>query len=331
VYAETGNEAVYEEAINNIENENFVEAIKLLQSIQDSGDYLLFFNLGYCYYQLENDEQAQLNFKRSIELNGEFLQSYGFLGMSYLISGKLNEAEETFLKCIELDGTYYRNYFFLGKIYEQRNNTDKAIDYYLEALKHDSTDFFTNYSIANIFFDNDDYVNAQKYFEICDEINDQIYPVVSCLIRIKYRHGDLENIEKLKQRLREIKQESDNENIRRLGRFTIDVFTYNDYIIFAEESFNLSGTLYYHWVFRIHDKNENFLRSVNLESSVGLRQMGTAYIIGIDIFEQNRRIHHTTNVGFTELPEYNVMKNYVIQDIEKGLEIAATGVYPYNE
>jgi len=329
IYAQIDYDNVYNEAIENIENKNYIEAIRLLQSIQDSGDYLLFFNLGHCYFQLENDELAQRFLKRSIELNGDYMNSRGYLGMSYLYTNKLDEAEAEFLKCVELDSTYYRNYFLLAKIYEQRDNIEKAIEYYLEALKYNSMDFHTNYSIANIYFDNDDYINAQKYFEVCDSINNEIYPVISCLIRIKYRYEDLDNIEILKQRLRAVKQDSDNENIRRLTRFTIDTFTYKDYHIFVEETFDLSGILYYHWVFRIVDNNGNFLRSVNLESSLGLRQMGNAYIIGVDIFEQDRRIHHTTNIAFAELPEYNVMKNYVIEEIESGLVRAVTGVYPY--
>ena len=191
--------------------------------------------------------------------------------------------------------------------------------------------FFTTYSLANIYFDKNDYTKARKYFEICDAIDDQVYPVVSCLIRIKYRQEDFENIEKLKQRLRTIKQNSKDKRIIELSRFTIDTFIYKDYHIFVEESFNLSGILYYYWTFRIYDTNDNFIRSVNLESSLALREMGTAYIVGIDRFEKDRRIHQTTNITFTKLPDYGVMKNIVIEEIEKGLDVGATGVYPYRD
>jgi hypothetical protein len=70
---------------------------------------------------------------------------------------------------------------------------------------------------------------------------------------------------------------------------------------------------------------------VNLESSSILRELGTNYIVGIDQYKDNRRIHQTTNIGFDNLPEYNIMKNIVIEEIENGLEIGATGIYPYAE
>ena len=58
-YSQTDYKEVYNNAIDNINKENYYEAIKLLQSIQDKNDYMIFYNLGYCYYQLENDELTQ--------------------------------------------------------------------------------------------------------------------------------------------------------------------------------------------------------------------------------------------------------------------------------
>jgi len=251
--------------------------------------------------------------------------------MSYFFTNKLDDAEKTFLRCIEINKTNFIDYFYLGKIYERRNNVDKALDYYLEALKYNDSGLSTNYSVANIYFDNDDYQNARKYFEICDRLDDQLYPVVSCLIRIKYRQGDLDDIETYKRRLRTIRQNTDDERIKGLTRFTIDVFTHKDFQIFVEESFELSGNLYYHWVFRICDNSGTFIKSVNLESSLVLRELGTHYIVGMDRYEKDRRIHQTTNIGFKTLPDYNAMKKIVLEEIENGLDVGATGVYPFKD
>jgi tetratricopeptide (TPR) repeat protein len=279
---------------------------------------------------LDNDELAQYFFKKSIELNKDHRESYGYLGMSYFFTDRLDESEKAFLRCIELKNDNYQDYYYLGKIYELRNNINTAISYYYEALKYNKADFRTNYSLANIYFDNDDYDNAKKYFEICDTINDQLYPVVNCLIRIKYRQNDMDNVEELKQRLRVIKRASNDKILMGLSRFTIDTFIYNDFHVFVEESFNLSGDLYYHWVFRICDDNENLIKTVNLESSLVLREFGINYIVGMDQYNNNRRIHQTTNITFVKLPAYNVMKNIVIEEIMKGLDVGATGIYPNN-
>jgi tetratricopeptide (TPR) repeat protein len=329
VYAQINPIEVYNDALERISNEEYLEAINLLRLIENDKNHLVYYNLGYCYYVLENDELAQHFLRKSIELNDNHVESYGYLGMSYFFTNRLNESEESFLRCIKLRNDNYKDYYFLGKIYESRNNFDIAINYYFEALKYNEFDFQTNYSLANIYFENDDYSNAKKYFEVCDIINNQIYPVVSCLIRIKYRLNDLVNVEELKQRLRIIKQETDNENLKKLSRFTIDTFIYNDIHVFVEESFNLSGNLYYHWVFRICDDKGNLIKTVNLESSLVLRELGTAYIVGMDQYKDDRRIHQTTNIGFKKLPAYNDMKNIVIEEIEKGLDVGVMGVYPY--
>ncbi|MCL2720809.1 MAG: hypothetical protein FWD47_05670 [Treponema sp.] len=330
VFAQLDSNAVFEEAIEKIENEEFLSAIELLKQLEDSNDYSVFFHIGICYYFLDNDEYAQRYLKRSIELNDSHIESHGYLGMSYFFSEKFTEAETMFLRCIELGSTSYRNYFFLGKIYEYRNNLDIAINYYKEALKLNELDFQTNYSLAFIYFFRNDFNNAKKYFEICDALDSQLFWVVNFLIRIKYAQNDLDNVEGLKQRLRAIKQTENDPRITRLTRFVIDEFSHKEYRIIAEESFELSGMLYYHWTFLIYGSNGRLVKTVNLESSAGLRELGTNYIIGTDEYADNRRIHRTTTIGFRQLPEYNVMKGFVIEELDNGLEVGAMGIYPVN-
>jgi tetratricopeptide (TPR) repeat protein len=320
---------IYNKALENIDDENYDEAIELLKSIEDTNDYLVFYWLGYCYYFNEDDTLAQHYLNRSIELNNEFSESYGYLGLSCFFSNKLEESERAFLRCIEIFNENYKDYFFLGKIYESRNDIKKAESYYLEALKYNGDDFYTNYALANIYFDGDDYHNAKTYFEICDKIDGQLYPVVSCLIRIKYRQEDFTGVEELKARLRLIKVNAEDARLKELSSFTIDVFSHKDFNVYVEEAFELSGSLYYHWTFIICDKNDEFIRSVNLESSAGLRSMGTNYIVGIDRYTNDRRVHQTTSIMFIDLPEYGVMKNIVIEEIEKGLNVGVMGIYPY--
>lgn len=331
IYAQTDTNDTLKDAIKKIENKEFAEALKMLKLLENTDNYLVYHNIGFCYYFLEDDESAQTFFRKSIELNANHVESYGYLGMSYFFTDQLDKAEEIFLQCIKLRNNFYKDYYFLAKINEMRNNMYTAIDYYIKALKLNKLDLQSNYSLANIYFDNDDYKNAKKYFEICDKIDSTIYPVVSCLIRIGYRQNNLKDIEKLKQRLRAIRNASNDERLRNLPRFTIDTFTHNNLLIFVEESFNLSGDLYYHWVFRICDNNGDLIKTVNLESSLVLRELGTNYIVGMDQYKDNKRIHETTTIGFKQLPKYSVMKKIVIDEIEKGLEVGVTGVYQDNK
>lgn len=199
----------------------------------------------------------------------------------------------------------------------------EAIDLLLPI--QDKNDFGVFYILGVSYYYLDDGDRAYKYFDICDKMDDQHYFVVNYLIRTRYKQGNLGDVETYKQRLREIRKNSDSNELKNRRRFTIDRFYHKDLNIIVEESFDLSGALYYHWIFNIYDSKDKFLRSVNLESSIGLKG---GYIVGIDVFEKNRRIHSTTNVGFNNLPGYNEMKAVVIKEIESGLDVAAQGVYP---
>ena len=259
-FAQTDYQTVFDKAMAHLQEENVVEAIRLFESIQDQGDFELFYHLGSCYYMLWD--------------------------------------------------------------------IDKAIQNYIEALKYDDRDFDTNCALAFIFFEQDDYMNAERFFEICDEIDDQQFSVVNSLIIIKHNLEKFDHMDALKQRLRTLKQESDNENISEATEFFIDIFNYKDFQVYVEESYDLSGDLYYHWMFTIFDNEDNFIKRVNLESSSSLRAFGTPYVVGTDQYENNRRIHQTTTTTFSELPDYSVMKNLVIEELENGLEAGATGIYP---
>ena len=329
-FAQTDYSTQYVKAVNYIAENNYHEAILLLESIADQGDYMLFYNLGYCHYMLGNDAETEICFKKSIELNDNFLQSHGYLGELYLITGQWDEAEKAFLRCIEIDRTNYMLYYYLGEINVRKKNMDKAINYYMEALKHNDRDFNTNYALARIYYEKEDYRNAERFFSLCHEIDGQQFAVVSYLILNKYRSGNLNNVEEFKQKLRAIKQNSDDAAMNEMSEFIIDIFAHKDFQIFVEESFDLSGDLYYHWCFIIYDREENFVKSVNLESSSSSRASGTPYVVGIDRYEDDRRIHTTTTKSFSEIPDYYVMKAIVIEEIETGLEVAATGSYPIN-
>ena len=246
--------------------------------------------------------------------------------MNYIDKENYQEAIRL-LHSIEDKGTH-ELFFNLGYCYYHLGEIDKATDNYMEALKYNDRDFDTNYALAYIFLEKEDYMNAERFFKICDEVDNQHFAVVNFLILIKHLSGNLDNVEVLKQRLRKIIQNSDNEEINEMSAFIIDIFTHKDFKIVVEETCDLSGDLYYHWSFIIYDDEGDFVKSVNLESSSFLRALGTPYVIGTDRYENDRRIHTTTTTGFSELPDYNEMKNLVIEEIENGLKAGATGVYP---
>ncbi|MDR2708921.1 MAG: tetratricopeptide repeat protein [Elusimicrobiota bacterium] len=322
VCAQVNPNAIYKNAIEEINNKQYSDAIELLRSIENTENYLVYFNIGYCYYHLKNDKLAQKYFKKSIKLNNTYSKSYAYLGFSYFYANKLNKSEKAFIQCLNLDNTAnteadnYSIYYTLGQINTLRKNKSKALKYYFKALEYRPDDFNVNYILANIYFFDGNYNNAKKFFEKCDKIDNQIFPVINHLIMIKYKQNNLKDVEQLKQRLRELKQKSADEEVKTAKRFTIDFFDYKKFHVFVEESFDLSAALYYHWVFIATDRNGNIIKTINLESSSIIREQNIKYIVGIDYYAT----HETTNIMFKELPEYSVMKDIVIKELDNKLQ-----------
>ncbi len=332
VWAETNDSQIYESAREKIKLKEFDEALDLLSSIENENhdNYKYYYDIGYCFFQIEDDENAQLYLRKSISLNNDFYNSHEFLGISYFYTNQFILSEVEFIRCLELDEEDYYSYYMLGKIKEVFKDYDQAMEYHMKALQYNEKDFHVNYSLANIHFDAGNNELSKYYFEICDGIDPNVYPVVSCLIQINYRNEVYQDVDILKQRLREIQKKTNDERIKSLPWFVIDTFNYEEYKIVVQEAFELSGDLYYHWIFNIYDGSGSFIKRVNLESSAVLRDFGIKYIIGIDQFKNNRRIHDTTNISFEELPGYPVMKGFVIKEIDEGLQVPASGNYPVN-
>ena len=122
-----------------------------------------------------------------------------------------------------------------------------------------------------------------------------------------------------------------NPDLRNKKMYTIEIYNIDENIVYARESFEKEGDLYYYYSFNIFDKNENLLTTINLESSLIIRSMDTMYILGADIYDDGKRIHKTYNIGFKELPEYEELKRLVKMAFENKLEVGAQGVYPLHK
>jgi len=59
--------------------------------------------------------------------------------LSYLMSGKLTEAENDCRQALIISPSYYLPYYLLGLIYFKKEDFKQARDYFLESLKVDKT------------------------------------------------------------------------------------------------------------------------------------------------------------------------------------------------
>ena len=98
--------------------------------------------LGNIYFSEENYEKALVNYKGAVELKGDsILNAHYNLGMCYLKTGKLDEAEKEFLEAKKLNPSIAVIYGQLGEVYMKKKDYDKALENYKQAVNYDSSNY----------------------------------------------------------------------------------------------------------------------------------------------------------------------------------------------
>src|SRR5262245_30790103 len=78
--------------------------------------------------------------KQSIALDAKQVGTVRLLGLSYVLTGQLNEAESQFKDACRLAPNDAEGWFYLGRLYHVRNFFDKALDVLQTAMKFSPSD-----------------------------------------------------------------------------------------------------------------------------------------------------------------------------------------------
>jgi tetratricopeptide (TPR) repeat protein len=108
-------------------------------------------NLGAMYY-LEGDlDQAELLFKKSLELNEQELMANNNLGAIYLDRGNLDLAEHHLKAELEINPNYDIALFNLGRLYYQRKDYDQAVYFWEKTLRVNPRHYMAALSLQNLY------------------------------------------------------------------------------------------------------------------------------------------------------------------------------------
>lgn len=121
-----------------------VDAYRMAQGFKP--DFLdAFYNMGVAYGCMEENgidalHKAVWVFKKSIDINPEFIHSYTALGASYIKQGELDLALEVLTQAIRIDSQDSNIYYYLGIACRMNSQFVLAVDYMKQAvaLKPDS-------------------------------------------------------------------------------------------------------------------------------------------------------------------------------------------------
>ena len=115
---------------------------KAKETLQKAKNYIndrnLFRNLGLSYMQSGRYEEAEKELKHAIYLDPKFTKTYYDLGGLYFLQGNYEGTIEQWNKILEIDPNFSNKYVILnniGMVYKKKNMPDRALEYFLEALK----------------------------------------------------------------------------------------------------------------------------------------------------------------------------------------------------
>lgn len=121
-------------------------------------------NLGWSYLGLKNkDSLAIETLKTALSIDSSQGTPWSNLADAYYHQGKHLEAEITYKKGIELDPSDHQGYLKLGYLLQDLNRNQEAKDYLNRALKIDSSDIYVLTALARLSFSEKD-INSYKNY-----------------------------------------------------------------------------------------------------------------------------------------------------------------------
>ena len=126
-----------EELINIFNSKRFSELIKKILNLQKNYPQSLFLlNLiGNTNNELENYNEAIINFKNIIKINSNFADAYYNLGIIYKKINLIDKSIDNYYKCIKINSKKYEAYNNLGNIFKDKLEIESAIKNYLYCLE----------------------------------------------------------------------------------------------------------------------------------------------------------------------------------------------------
>ena len=102
-------------------------------------------------------------------------------------------------------------------------------------------------------------------------------------------------------------------SVRRLREYVFDQFDVGPTYVYACETFEPKGDLYYVYTFKVAGPDGKLAGSVQLESSAVIREMGTPFVLGVTTGSG----HETLKQFFKESPAYDTLRPIVVKVVEE--------------
>lgn len=136
----------YKKGIDLFNEGKYEEAISIFNTITEKfpDAYVVYMNIGHCYFQMDNYE----------------------------------EAEKYYLKTLEREPGHVNTLIGLGNIYMNRGDTDKAMEYYNKIEFEKIDDPTVLYNVGTIFYNNSKFDEALKYYQKAVDVQEDFLDAI---------------------------------------------------------------------------------------------------------------------------------------------------------
>jgi len=204
LYQEPGAK-VSEECDELIEQQKFEDAIKICMSLTETypSSAILNINLGKCYFEIGQIEQAISSYKKATEYQPQWELGFALLGQIYSSQGNVDAAIEGYKKALLLNPDYAECYVHMGIALQQRGKPKEAIEAYTKALSLRPDDVDAYYNLGVILEEQGKLEEAIKSYKQALKIKPDYAEIYYNMGNAQKGKGDLdEAIKSYKQAIR---------------------------------------------------------------------------------------------------------------------------------
>ena len=137
-----------------------IETFEKAVEIKEEGE--IYYNIGVCYYEENNLDDAIKYYEKSIELLPDFVSSYINLAVCYCRKFRIEEGMKYAKKAIEINPHMYEPYATLGSCYRELGQYEDAVENYKKCLELDDENYEALYGIFMSLFTLSNKENSDK-------------------------------------------------------------------------------------------------------------------------------------------------------------------------
>jgi tetratricopeptide (TPR) repeat protein len=246
--------------------------------------------------------KAEATFRKAIGLHPKDARLRLELGRLLARAERYDEALAAMLEACRLDPADAEAQLQAGTLLVGAGKDDDALTHFARAVEIDPKLVDAWYNAGQVHYNKGRFERALEAWTKTCELTPDDFQTRTKLVQALYALGRYADAEPHRKRTIELKPEDRKE-------FCFDQFDVGENRVFAYETFEKGGDLYYHFTFKVTSRKGEILETINLESSAVIREQGVMFILG-----RNRAgEHETLGHMWTKLPDYAELKALVIK------------------